>query len=122
AGCPWGTAAQATLLGCSGSMARGDAGRDLGSILWEDGTQRAPAPPTRAILQETPVTGPALHPGWLPSRVCQRYRVKGQTSPESGFLAFFPPCRSWGRRPLVTYPDVIALSWCRDGVAAPNTY
>jgi hypothetical protein len=38
--------------------------------------------------------------------------VKRQTSPESGFFAFFPPCRSWCRHPLATCSDLVSLGWC----------
>ena len=38
--------------------------------------------------------------------------VKRQTTPRSGFFAFFPPCRSWCRHPLATCADVVSLGWC----------
>jgi len=48
--------------------------------------------------------------------------VKRQTPPESGFLAFFPPSRSWRSPPLALWSDLISLGWCRAHGAAPHTY
>src|SRR5262249_43994434 len=76
--CPLGNAARATCMVGSGMLSPGDAGSDIGCLLSEDVTQRATVPPTRSILQETPVTGSALLLGGLPSRVCQRHLDKGR--------------------------------------------
>jgi hypothetical protein len=51
--------------------------------------------------------------GDIPSRTLMRTPVvKRQTSPESGFFAFFPPCRSWCNHPLATCSDLVSLGWC----------
>jgi len=38
--------------------------------------------------------------------------VKRQTTPRSGFFAFFPPWRSWCSHPLATCSDLVSLGWC----------
>ena len=50
---------------------------------------------------------------WGPCRTLMRTPVvKRQTTPRSGFFAFFPPCRAWGSHPLATCSDLVSLGWC----------